>query len=122
MSSNVAVLAHSADRGHGGRGRTTQAGSQWNALLDIDFKAMIQVQGRVHGLDRAPSRVVLRLSGQVSRNSRDGADSHHWFVDSAQPYPITHGLHRVPQNIKADAYIGNGGWRKGGNVGEHGDP
>src|SRR5450631_1750053 len=109
-------------RRHGRCRRTAHARSQWNALVDIEFKPVSQLQGGMHRLHRASGGVALGLDRQVARHTRDGANSNYRFIDSAQPYAVADGFHRMPQYIEADADIGDGGWSEGGNVGEHGNP
>ena len=83
-------------------------------------KPKFSAERRMHGLHRAAGRIVLRLDRQISGNAADGADAHHRLVDPPQPHPVADRLDRVSQNIEADADVGDGGWREGGDVGEHG--
>ena len=64
--------------------------------------------------------VLFRLNRQFSGNAGDGADAHLGLFDAAYTHAVADGIDCMPQNIEADADIGNSGWRKGGDVGEHG--
>jgi hypothetical protein len=74
----------------------------------------------MHDLHGASRGVVLGLHRQVAGDAGDGADSHFVIVDSPDSHPVADLIHGVTQNVESDADIGNGGWREGGDVAEHG--
>ena len=63
-----------------------------------------------------PAVLLRGLDRQVAGDPADRANAHHGLLDPPQAHPVADGLHRVPEDIEADADVGDGGGRESGDV------
>ncbi len=94
------------------RCRTAHAGTERDALVDLDCETEIQAQAFAQRHQRSPGGVAGCVQWQRDSTATDRIDAHRRLVDAAHAHGIADTGNGMAENVEAHCHVGHRGGRK----------